>query len=64
MDNTVDNSRVFFAYLLVDAAHGVLQLRDVLERVRGHHAVVVVGRRQQHRGVLHRRVGRGSEEEK
>ena len=61
MASTVDNSRVFFAYLLVDAAHGVLQLRDVLERVRGHHAVVVVRRRQQHRRVLHTRVGRSPE---
>lgn len=38
--------------LLGAAAHDVLQRGDVLERVEGHHPVVVVPRQQEHRGVL------------
>lgn len=38
--------------LLGVAAHDVLQGGDVLERVEGHHAVVVVPRQQEHRRVL------------
>lgn len=38
--------------LLGAAAHDVLQGGDVLERVQGHHAVVVVTRQQEHGGIL------------
>lgn len=38
--------------LLGAAAHDVLQGGDVLERVQGHHAVVVVARQQEHGGIL------------
>lgn len=38
--------------LLGAGAHDVLQGGDVLERVQGHHAVVVVARQQEHGGIL------------
>lgn len=38
--------------LLGAAAHDVLQGGDVLERVQGHHAVVVVARQQEYGGIL------------
>lgn len=38
--------------LLGAAAHNVLQGGDVLERVQGHNAVVVVASQQQHGGIL------------
>lgn len=38
--------------LLGAAAHDVLQGGDVLERVQGHHAVVVVARQQEHGRIL------------
>lgn len=41
------------------APHPVLQGGAVLERVEGHHAVVVIGRQKQDGGVWRPRVGRG-----
>lgn len=38
--------------LLGAGPHDVLQGGDVLERVQGHHAVVVVARQQEHGGIL------------
>ena len=52
-EGTVLLVRLPSQYLFGDALHGVLQLRNVLERVQGYDPVIMVSRQEEHGWVLH-----------